>query len=103
MFFFDKNKTKEQKVAEAKEAAKLIIMMALENNPKYKAPIAAFCSVAGGNISEALADAVAKKLDCKDDPAAMQLIKMALVTSGFYGFDEPSQLEIIKEICGIVS
>lgn len=104
MFIFDKDKTKEQKLASAKEAIKLGILMALDNNPTYKAAIATFCFVVKDDtLSSMLSDRVAEELNCKDNPAAMQLIKSLLVMNGFYAFDTTSQLEIINEICSLVS
>lgn len=103
MFIFDKNKTKEEKLAAAKEAIKLGILMALDNNPTYKIAIKTFCSfVKNSGISVAIADRVAEELKCEDNPAAMQLIKSLLVMNGFYAFDTTSQIEIINEICSLV-
>jgi hypothetical protein len=103
MFLIDKNKTKEQKLNDAKIMVAGIISLALANNPQYKAPIAAFCAATTGNLADSLADAVAKKLNAADDPADMALIKLALNQGGFYGFPEIDQLEIIREICGLVN
>lgn len=104
MFIFDKNKTKEEKLAIAKEAIKLGIIMALENNPTYKIAIKTFCAVVrNSGFSVSIADRVAEELKCQDNPAAMQLIKSLLVMNGFYAFDMTSQIEIVNEICSLVS
>lgn len=103
MFIFDKSKTKEEKLDMAKEAVKLGILLALDNNPTYKIAIQTFCSVVkNSGISVSIADRVAEELKCEDNPAAMQLIKSLLVMNGFYAFDTTSQIEIVNEICSLV-
>jgi len=100
---FWKKDADDKTLIRAKAIVSAAINIALYKNPKYAAEVAVFCDVVNGGVNGALADFVADKIGEMEDPYIANTIKNALVLCDFPDFDEPEQLEIIKEICSLVS
>ena len=101
MFIF--NKKTNDPLGNAKVIAATAIKLALLNNPDYKAGIAIFCGAASdpnGEIAKLVHEALT---DYTQDPAVSIILADCLKMCGFFTFEEPEQLEILKEICQLVN